>query len=84
MKGEMLIINIKLIGANSHNGIKMKKILERTIDNSDIDINLIISDDDKNKYNIKNYPGIIINDTLVSQGKVLSEREIKKSIELLV
>lgn len=34
------------------------------------------------KYNIKNIPGLIIDDKLVSQGKVLSEREIGKLIAI--
>lgn len=58
----------------------MKKVIERTIENSDIDINLILLDDEtsKRKYNVKNFPGIVINNNLVSQGKVLTERELKK------
>lgn len=80
MKGEIDIVDIKLIGANSKNGLKMKKVIERTIENSDIDINLILLDDEasKNRYNVKNFPGIVINNNLVSQGKVLTERELKK------
>ncbi len=80
MKGEIIIVDIKLIGANSKNGLKMKKIIERTIENSDIDINLILLDDEssKNKYNVKNFPGIVVNNNLISQGKVLTEREFKK------
>lgn len=80
MKGEIRIVDIKLIGANSRNGIKMKKVIERAIENSDLDINLILLDDDssKNKYNVKNFPGIVVDEKLVSQGKVLTEREFKK------
>ncbi len=80
MKGEINIVEIKLVGANSKNGLKMKKVIERTIDDSDIDIHLELLDDEKskNKYHVKNFPGIVINDTLVSQGKVLTERELKK------
>jgi len=81
MKGEIIIVDIKLVGANSKNGLKMKKVIERTMDNnSDIDIHLVLLDDEKskNKYNVKNFPGLVINDILVSQGKVLTERELKK------
>lgn len=69
-----------MIGANSKNGLKMKKIIERTIEDNDLKVNLLLLDDDKtkNKYNIKNLPGLVINGNLVSQGKVLTERELKK------
>lgn len=78
-----IITEIKLIGANSKNGIKMCKVIERYIDKNDVIVDLILSNDEtsKNKYNVKNYPGIVINDKLVSQGKVLTERELKKLIE---
>ncbi len=80
MKGERIILNIKLIGANSRNGIKMKKVIEKTMEDSDLDINLILLDDEKSKikYNVKNFPGIVVNEKLVSQGKVLTEREFRK------
>ena len=80
MKGEIYIVEIKLIGANSRNGIKMQKVIDRMIETSDLNFNLILLDDDasKNKYKVKNYPGIIINDKLVSEGKVLTDRELKR------
>lgn len=61
----------------------MCKVIERYIDKNDVIVDLILSNDEtsKNKYNVKNYPGIVINDKLVSQGKVLTERELKKLIE---
>ena len=36
-----------------------------------------------NRYNITNTPALVINDKIISQGKVLNEREIKKFIEVL-
>lgn len=80
MKGEIYIVEIKLIGANSRNGIKMQKVIDRMMETSDLNINLILLDDDasNNKYKVKNYPGIIINDKLVSEGKVLTDRELKR------
>lgn len=80
MKGEIIIVEVQLIGANSKNGLKMKKIIERTIEECNIDIQLSLLDDEKskNKYHVKNFPGLVINGNLVSQGKVLTERELKK------
>ena len=36
------------------------------------------------KYNIKNVPGLVIDGNVICQGKVLSEREIGKLIEVKV
>lgn len=79
MKGEM-DIEVKVIGSNCSNGIKLKKELRRAIDHSDLEINLTELNDpkDKKKYQIENIPALVINDVLVSQGKVLSEREISR------
>ena len=59
--------------------IKINKEYKKATDNK-INIQLLEKD---NKYNITNTPALIINDKLISQGKVLNEREIKKFIEVL-
>ena len=73
-------IEVKVIGSNCSNGMKLKKELRRAIDHSDLEINLTELNDpkDKKKYRIENIPALVINDVLVSQGKVLSEREISR------
>ena len=72
-------MEIKLIGTNSSNRLKLIKNIKKATDNK-INIQLLEKD---NKYNITNTPALIINDKLISQGKVLNEREIKKFIEVL-
>jgi protein-disulfide isomerase len=72
-------MEIKVIGANSSNRIKLVKNIKKATDNS-IDIVLVEKSD---KYNISNTPALVINDKVISQGKVLNEREIKKFIEVL-
>ena len=72
-------MEIKVIGTNSSNRIKLIKNIKKATDNK-INIQLLEKD---NKYNITNTPALIINDKLISQGKVLNEREIKKFIEVL-
>lgn len=78
----MNITEIKLIGAKTKNGLKLKKVMERVIEDNEINIPLVVSDDIdnkiKNKYNIKEVPCIIIDDKIVSQGRVLTDREFKK------
>lgn len=69
-----------MIGSNCSNGIKLKKELKRAINNSDLEINVQELNDIEvlKKYHIQNVPALLINDILVSEGKVLSEREISK------
>ena len=73
-------IEIKVIGSNCSNGIKLKKELKRAIDNSDLEIYVEELNDIefRKKYHIHNVPALVINNTLVSEGKVLSERELSK------
>ena len=72
-------MEIKIIGTNSSNRIKLIKNIKKATDNN-IDIKLVEKD---NRYNITNTPALVINDKIISQGKVLNEREIKKFIEVL-
>lgn len=53
-------------------------MVERAIEQYDGSIEMRL--EDKNKM-IKNVPGLIINDNVVSEGKVLSVREITRFIK---
>ena len=46
-------------------------------------IELLEGDEYLNKYNIKNIPGLIINEKKVCEGKVLNDREILRMIKVL-
>ena len=71
-------IEIKIVGSKNHNGIKLIKNIKKI--NCDIDIRVKELNDEYylKKYNIKNIPAIIIDGKKVSEGKVLSTREICK------
>lgn len=71
-------IEIKIVGSKNHNGIKLIKNIKKI--NCDINIDVKELNDDYyiKKYNIKNTPAIVINGKKVSEGKVLSSREICK------
>ncbi len=70
---------IKIIGSNCSNGIKLKKMVARFADDfADIDIKVLDDKKDIDAYQIKNIPGLLINDQLVSEGKVLTVREISR------
>lgn len=75
-------MNIKIVGYKCSNGIKLKKNISK-INECDINLELLEGDEYLNKYNIKNVPGLIINEKKVSEGKVLNDREILRMIRVL-
>ena len=81
MEGD--IMNIKIIGYNCSNGMKLKKNIDKLSKEHKINLELLDGDAYLNKYNIKNIPGLIINDKKVSEGKVLNDREIVRMINVL-
>lgn len=50
----------------------------KAIDEIDQDISITEINKNDKKYPITNFPGLIINGKIVSEGKVLTSREIKK------
>ncbi len=76
-------MNIKIIGYNCSNGMKLKKNIDKISKEHKINLELLDGDAYLNKYNIKNIPGLIINDKKVSEGKVLNDREIVRMINVL-
>ena len=75
-------MNIKIVGYNCSNGIKLKKNISK-INECEIELELLEGDECLSKYDIKNVPGLIINDKKVSEGKVLNDREILRMIKVL-
>ena len=75
-------VNIRIIGAGSHNGLKLKKNVIRAKEEYGHKLNLEIKNDEKlaKKYNIKDIPGFMINDKVISQGKILTVREVLRYI----
>lgn len=73
-------IRIKIIGANCSNGMKLSKMAERATDEieEEVTIEKINDEKQKNRYGVRNIPALIIDDEIVSEGKVLTVREIKK------
>ena len=78
-----MYLNIKIIGYNCSNGIKLKKLLLKVANNYDGDVEIELKDDQESmrKYNIKNIPGLVINGKKFSEGKVPNDREILKYIK---
>ena len=61
------------------------KNIERGTANEKGNIEVTLLEDEKylSKYGISNTPALVINDKVVSQGKVLTEKEINHYIKLL-
>ncbi len=76
-------MEIKIIGSNCKNGMQLYKMASRAVENSRQEINIEKLDDQNsiNKYGVKNIPGLVIDDKLICQGKVLTDREINKLIQ---
>lgn len=75
-------IEIKIIGSNCSNGMRLKKIIKRVSDDNHVNvvINELNKAQDKKKYNVNMIPAIVIDNKIISQGKILSDREIKRLI----
>ena len=78
-------MNVKIIGSESSNRIKLLKNLNKAIDSLKMHVTPTIEEDERsiNNYNITNTPALIINDKVISQGKVLTEKEIVKFLKVL-
>ena len=59
-------MEIKVIGTNSSNRIKLIKNIKKATDNN-IDIKLVEKD---NRYNITNTPALVINDKIITSFKL--------------
>lgn len=81
MKGDDNI-EVKLIGSNCSNGRRLKKIIERVSfqTKTPVIINELNNKNDQKKYNISMIPALIVDNKIISQGKILSDKEIKKLI----
>lgn len=75
-----------MIGSNCSNGRRLKKIIERVSLQNHIKVDLreLNNKSDQKKYNVSMIPAIIIDNKIISQGKILSDREIKKLITTTV
>ena len=78
----MIIIEIKIIGSNCSNGRRLLKLITKVknINKFDVNINELNKVSDKKKYNVNMIPAIVVDDKIISQGQVISDKEIKKLI----
>lgn len=78
-------MEIKIIGQESSNRMKLLKNVGKAMEKikGKISVSLLEEDEDARKYNVSNVPALIINEKVISQGKVLNEKEIANFIRIL-
>ncbi len=75
-------MDFKLIGADCSNGMKIIKNLYKVEREVEVPINIErISAKDKEKYGIKVIPTLIFGDKILSEGNVITDRELKNFIK---
>ncbi len=75
-------MNLKIIGSDCSNGMKIMKNLKKVT--KELKINLDVEQvpiSKKDKYNIKVVPTIILNDEKIYEGSVPTERELIKILK---
>lgn len=77
-------MKINIIGENSSNRMKLLKNLNNVTKNEDINIEINVIDDKEtlSKYKDKNKPILMINEKIISNGKILTDREIRNYIKI--
>lgn len=75
-------MEIKLIGVDSKNGMKLLKNITKVEKEMKCNFNILkIASKNRDKYGIREVPALMIENDLVSKGCVLTEREIKNIIK---
>ena len=77
-------MKINIIGENSSNSMKLLKNLNKVTKNEDINVEINVIDDKEtlSKYKDKNKPILMINEKIISNGKILTDREIRNYIKI--
>ena len=77
-------MKINIIGENSSNRMKLLKNLKKVTKNEDINIEINVIDDKEtlSKYKDKNKTILMINEKIISKGKILTDREIRNYIKI--
>ncbi len=75
------IVDIKVVGTDCSNGMKLLKNLSKV--EREMNLKLNIEKNLKDRYKIDVIPALIIDGNIVSKGAVLTDREIKRYIKEL-
>ncbi len=78
------IVDIKVVGTDCSNGMKLLKNLSKVEREMNLKLNIEkIERNLKDRYKIDVIPALIIDGNIVSKGAVLTDREIKRYIKEL-
>ena len=77
-------MKINIIGENSSNRMKLLKNLKKVTKNEDINIEINVIDDKETLSKYKDIYKLIlmINEKIISNGKILTDREIRNYIKI--
>ena len=77
-----MLIEIKIVGSNCSTGKRLKNMIIQVSKkmNKDVKIEELNHTTDKKNYNVSMIRALVINDRIISQGKILSDKEIKRLI----
>ena len=79
------MLNFKIIGADCSNGMKILKNIYKVEREIEIPMSIEkISLKDKEKYGIKITPTLILEDQVVAEGNVITDRELKNLIKQII
>ena len=75
-------MEIKILGTGCPNCKTLEKRVQKVVKDNNIEAEIIKVEDivDIMEYNIMSTPGLVVNEKVVSKGRVPSEKEIKQFI----
>lgn len=76
-------MNIKIIGSNTDKCIILQKRVFEAVSMIDDNVTIILvnKSDEINKYQLRKYPSLMINENIATEGRIISTREIVKRIK---
>lgn len=77
-------MEIKVLGPGCSNCIRLEKNVEKAIEgtNQEVTISKVVDPVDIMKYGIMSTPGLVVDEKVISYGRVLTPKEIKAKLNL--
>ncbi len=77
-------MEIKILGTGCLNCVTLEKRVKKVVEDNDIEAEVTKVEDivDIMEYNIMSTPGLVVDGKVISKGRVPSEKEIKKLLNI--